>query len=1005
MKTTKTVRKKAFLWLGAALAAMSSWFAPGIQAQGEEGPLLVAYWDFNDASNPEVAVDKILGLEGKLLNGALYSGDGWGRTLQPGDQALDLDQTSEGQIMWVDKGGFLNYAASKDQMTVSFWEIWWNPPVSSSAFWGVSPSSADVQRGIQAHVPWSNGNIYFDTAGCCDLGTQRIYQALNADTFPDYYDGFWLEWHHFVFLKDGATKRIYIDGKLFHEGVNTAPLPQDFVGLSVGGRWDETLSIQGMIDDFAVFGSALSESDIAALASGTPPDQLPGAQTPQEAIVLSASPVAGSANPPKPPVKIEIREGANPIDPASVQLYLDDALIEEAQVVKSGKLVAVQHEFAEPLPPGSTHALRVEYNDGEPRSIEYSFSVVEYAVLSAEDQVDPDTSKPGFIWNIHQSLQQTSNLSAAEDQLAGLRGDNLAYDGALGPAIDVQPPPPDAPQLPMRFDIESVINMESTGADAGEFNPNDTFPGIDGLGEAGFNDFAVEIITYVELPAGLTTLIVNSDDGFRVVAGQIRDVLRRQTAGEFNGTRGAADTICYLYAPEEGVYPVRIVYFQRGGGASLELKIVKPDGTHVLLNDTANGSPPCYRAILGQLPAAITSVSPAPGAVNVEPDAPVEVTIEETSAAVDLGSIVLKLDGQPVAAQAAKSGKVATVSYQPEQWLDSAHTYTAEITFAAGAEQRTDQWQFTVKTYYPNTLVAYWPFNDASTPDVSLDVVGQVPALLQNGAAFTPDGGGFSGQPGDRAIDFGHDASEQLTDITNAVFLAKAIERDQVTVCFWQKAYNTGVNQTAVWFVSPSCSHASRGLSAQVPWSDNGIYYDTGGCCDAGTQRINRSITQFEDYTDDSFWLEWHHFAFTKNGTLKRIYIDGKLFHQGNNTLPLPADISEILLGAEPATGDPPVHNNSLQGLMDEVAIFANEVPAPDIALLAAGASPLDILPPQAPEISVSLSEGKVVLEWEGEATLLSAPAVTGPWTEVTGASSPYQAVPAEKMMFYRLRQ
>ena len=170
-------------------------------------------------------------------------------------------------------------------------------------------------------------------------------------------------------------------------------------------------------------------------------------------------------------------------------------------------------------------------------------------------------------------------------------------------------------------------------------------------------------------------------------------------------------------------------------------------------------------------------------------------------------------------------------------------------------------------------------------------------------------------------------------------------------------------------------------------------------------QRINRSITQFEDYTDDSFWLEWHHFAFTKNGTLKRIYIDGKLFHQGNNTLPLPADISEILLGAEPATGDPPVHNNSLQGLMDEVAIFANEVPAPDIALLAAGASPLDILPPQAPEISVSLSEGKVVLEWEGEATLLSAPAVTGPWTEVTGASSPYQAVPAEKMMFYRLRQ
>ena len=81
---------------------------------------------------------------------------------------------------------------------------------------------------MQAHAPWSNGNIYWDTAGCCNGGTQRI----NADATDNQV---WEEWNHYAFVKSGSFKAIYVNGELFHEGDNTAPLPTDITYLNVGG--------------------------------------------------------------------------------------------------------------------------------------------------------------------------------------------------------------------------------------------------------------------------------------------------------------------------------------------------------------------------------------------------------------------------------------------------------------------------------------------------------------------------------------------------------------------------------------------------------------------------------------------------------------------------------------------------------------------------------------------------------------------------------------------------
>ena len=46
---------------------------------------------------------------------------------------------------------------------------------------------------------------------------------------------------------------------------------------------------------------------------------------------------------------------------------------------------------------------------------------------------------------------------------------------------------------------------------------------------------------------------------------------------------------------DAGIYPMRTVWQEGGGGAHLELFSVKADGSNVLLNDTANGGFKCYR--------------------------------------------------------------------------------------------------------------------------------------------------------------------------------------------------------------------------------------------------------------------------------------------------------------------------------------------------------------------------------------------------------------------------
>ena len=165
---------------------------------------------------------------------------------------------------------------------------------------------------------------------------------------------------------------------------------------------------------------------------------------------------------------------------------------------------------------------------------------------------------------------------------------------ALGDATIIRPTENDDFWL-LEFEIPSVINLSATAVDFGgpfgSFEPDDQMPGLPSL--FFINDGAdAEITTYLELPAGFITLGVNSDDAFRMEsAGQV--------LGEFNGGRGAADSLFDVNVLEAGTYPIRVLWVNGSGDANIELFSVKADGTKVLFNDRANGGLSAYRDLGG----------------------------------------------------------------------------------------------------------------------------------------------------------------------------------------------------------------------------------------------------------------------------------------------------------------------------------------------------------------------------------------------------------------------
>jgi len=238
-------------------------FAGSLSIQRVHALDLLAYFDFDDDSNPTVALDVSGNAPDAVLNApAAFTADAGGVTGGAGDRALDLGALGNSAAAIVPAGSHFDAAANNNSMAVSFWQFNTQITGNSSAFWVHSPAAAaNDARGFQAHTPWSDGTIFFDQSGCCAPSQRLTVGGLVTVN----------QWQHLVFQRDNKGNReIWIDGVLVASAGGAEDLDAFNGIMNIGAGHGNSNSFGGRIDEMAVFDYPLSPARIAELAEGAP---------------------------------------------------------------------------------------------------------------------------------------------------------------------------------------------------------------------------------------------------------------------------------------------------------------------------------------------------------------------------------------------------------------------------------------------------------------------------------------------------------------------------------------------------------------------------------------------------------------------------------------------------------------------------------------------------------------------------------------------------------------
>jgi hypothetical protein len=212
----------------------------------------------------------------------------------------------------------------------------------------------------------------------------------------------------------------------------------------------------------------------------------------------------------------------------------------------------------------------VEYSQGE-------LLGWDIPVVPEDGEQGPCYGTPGFL--IHSGKPHPD---------LGNPGDWLGY-AALGPLFET-------PGLLVEegYRIEEFVNLHDS-AGRGRFGDDQSFPGIDAFeqptGDPADSDddnyFVTEVKGCIELTAGRHLFCINSDDGVQMWIGGV-------FVGQTPEWKGTSDEYLFVDVAVGGVYTLLMRHLEGGGGAAFEAMEVLPDGTHVLMNDVANGASPVY---------------------------------------------------------------------------------------------------------------------------------------------------------------------------------------------------------------------------------------------------------------------------------------------------------------------------------------------------------------------------------------------------------------------------
>lgn len=316
------------------------------------------------------------------------------------------------------------------------------------------------------------------------------------------------------------------------------------------------------------------------------------------------------------------------------------------------------------LASGSTHSLLISAKDTNNALVEAlrvstapGYTLIPEALSSG---IDPATAERGFKYRAQWQKTLNRNLGNG-DVNRTFQAERQIHQGFLG--ADGLPLPNDAvldgADENGYLNIDGVVNIDQNHTSQGNFRapeyPETDYPGIT-PGDP--NSFTVEFSGYAYLQPGAYTFGVNSDDGFKHTVGRGLSDAFGVRLGEFDGGRGASDSVYDVVVTKAGLYPMRWLQWEGGGGANVEIFTKTADGVrHLVNNDADPASVQVFRSGLAK--SYIRQTSPLPNTVGgVVAEA--GLTLQVVDGATPAGPLTVKVDGIVQSGIVTKEGNVTT---------------------------------------------------------------------------------------------------------------------------------------------------------------------------------------------------------------------------------------------------------------------------------------------------------------------------------------------------------
>jgi hypothetical protein len=760
-----------------------------------------------------------------------------------------------------------------------------------------------------------------------------------------------------------------------------------------------------------------------------------------------------------------ITDDVSALVPSSLQVKLNGAAV-TVTTNKNGPVTTVSYVSTTLIPAGVTNTVSIQFTDNAqpPHNGSASYAFVESAYASlptdaALTSSSVDTTQRGFVYRIHQIDSTASgvlaaNVAHAEAQLAGMLNDPSGKPYANIATAGTQP---DGSYL-----ITNTINFSyDTTAEQGSFNTanghaDSVFPG---QSSGSSDNMAGEIITYLDLPAGVTTLAVNATDGFRMtVASNPSDVFGT-ALGLFDHRAITTETRFNVVVPTAGIYPARLVWYRmtkaadNSGDASLELYTINADGSKSLVNDSAD--PKALKAYSKRTAGTGTYVSYAGPSAFVSPfnDSSdvgfqtVTVTIHDGSTnTVDASSVALTIDGTAVTNSPTSASGLTTVSYTPTGLQLPRMAHKATLTYAGkDGAHHTNSWNFHLLRNY--VLPAPLYFEDFESTAAGPDPAVPAGWVQQNFTGSEHAGNDSTDLNSDFYLGWVVvDKSFGITKDTGVSAFAPQILNGKA---FSEDTYPLLTNH----YVRAESDARQNGPPGQIQYLTTKSYDLTGK-----TGIVIAFDSSYEQNQDSIAALEYS----VDNGTTWNPVL---YWLQGDFDTQAPSDVIRDGLGnidvvktMTTSYGDVARYTDATSGQLvggyygffikapitqalapyiegrmnddgsESKRIELYQVPLADnqknvtFRFVQAGTSswywaidnwgiysvPSLAGPPSGGSITVSAvknTDGSITVSWTGGGTLQSATTVTGPWQDVPGASSPFKLTPTGSALFGRVKQ